>query len=399
MRPHARPRARRPPARRDDGALPRDPRGCAHAGRADRAAAGTPESRRRGALRARRPRSRGRRRCAARSRRSGPTGRLARDRRRGRDRQDPALRRARVARARARRPRSTVRCFQEEAGLAYGVVMQLVRAAAGRRRTAPHDGRLVAPPRPHGSLPELGAPPPHAPRQPGGPGALLRGGLRARHAQCVAPGSRRRRASTTSTGPTRRRSACSATSRTASAAARSCSPLSVAARGGSRPPTRSGGFSPTPQRTGARPGCSLSAGSHRRDVGALVRRRGRTSDLASRLHRESGGLPFFVVEYLDALARGEDRTGRLADAGRRARAPRSAASPRSASSRGQVARRRRGAGAVVRPGHRPRRERPHRRGDRHRARGARRARPAASRRATARSTSATSRRAISSTAR
>ena len=35
----------------------------------------------------------------------------------------------------------------------------------------------------------------------------------------------------------------------------------------------------------------------------LVGARGRDGDFGARLHRESGGLPFFVVEYLDALAR------------------------------------------------------------------------------------------------
>jgi DNA-binding SARP family transcriptional activator len=42
------------------------------------------------------------------------------------------------------------------------------------------------------------------------------------------------------------------------------------------------------------------------DVQQLVDSTGRNDDLGSRLYRESGGLPFFVVEYLDALARGDD---------------------------------------------------------------------------------------------
>ena len=41
------------------------------------------------------------------------------------------------------------------------------------------------------------------------------------------------------------------------------------------------------------------------DVTELVGARGRNGELGSRLHRESGGLPFFVVEYLDALGREE----------------------------------------------------------------------------------------------
>ena len=39
------------------------------------------------------------------------------------------------------------------------------------------------------------------------------------------------------------------------------------------------------------------------DVAELVSGAGQADDLAGRLYRESGGLPFFVVEYLDALAR------------------------------------------------------------------------------------------------
>ncbi len=42
------------------------------------------------------------------------------------------------------------------------------------------------------------------------------------------------------------------------------------------------------------------------DVAQLVASTGRSSDLGARLYVESGGLPFFVVEYLDALARGDD---------------------------------------------------------------------------------------------
>ncbi len=42
------------------------------------------------------------------------------------------------------------------------------------------------------------------------------------------------------------------------------------------------------------------------DVTQLVASTGRGDELGARLFHESGGLPFFVVEYLDALARGED---------------------------------------------------------------------------------------------
>ena len=42
------------------------------------------------------------------------------------------------------------------------------------------------------------------------------------------------------------------------------------------------------------------------DVAQLVASTGRSDDLGARLYLESGGLPFFVVEYLDALARGDD---------------------------------------------------------------------------------------------
>ena len=42
------------------------------------------------------------------------------------------------------------------------------------------------------------------------------------------------------------------------------------------------------------------------DVARLVASTGRGDDLGARLYEESGGLPFFVVEYLDALARGDD---------------------------------------------------------------------------------------------
>ena len=41
------------------------------------------------------------------------------------------------------------------------------------------------------------------------------------------------------------------------------------------------------------------------DVERLVASTGRSGDLGSRLYLESGGLPFFVVEYLDVLARGD----------------------------------------------------------------------------------------------
>ncbi len=41
------------------------------------------------------------------------------------------------------------------------------------------------------------------------------------------------------------------------------------------------------------------------DVAQLVASTGRSRDLGSRVYLESGGLPFFVVEYLDALARGD----------------------------------------------------------------------------------------------
>ena len=61
------------------------------------------------------------------------------------------------------------------------------------------------------------------------------------------------------------------------------------------------------------------------DVAELVAARGRDGELGARLHRESGGLPFFVVEYLDALAREDAGRGRLAGAGRRPRAARGAA--------------------------------------------------------------------------
>ena len=42
------------------------------------------------------------------------------------------------------------------------------------------------------------------------------------------------------------------------------------------------------------------------DVARLVASAGRSDDLGARLYLESGGLPFFVVEYLDVLARGDD---------------------------------------------------------------------------------------------
>jgi DNA-binding SARP family transcriptional activator len=45
------------------------------------------------------------------------------------------------------------------------------------------------------------------------------------------------------------------------------------------------------------------------DVSELVGARGRNGELAERLHRESGGLPFFVVEYLDALGREDAGAG------------------------------------------------------------------------------------------
>jgi DNA-binding SARP family transcriptional activator len=45
------------------------------------------------------------------------------------------------------------------------------------------------------------------------------------------------------------------------------------------------------------------------DVHALVRATGRDGELAERLFAESGGLPLFVVEYLDALERGEGDAG------------------------------------------------------------------------------------------
>jgi predicted ATPase len=48
---------------------------------------------------------------------------------------------------------------------------------------------------------------------------------------------------------------------------------------------------------------TLSGLSHR-EVGLLVEAAGHDASLTDRLHRESGGLPFFVVEYLDALGHG-----------------------------------------------------------------------------------------------
>jgi len=42
------------------------------------------------------------------------------------------------------------------------------------------------------------------------------------------------------------------------------------------------------------------------DVAELVASTGRSDGLGARLYLESGGLPFFVVEYLDALARGDN---------------------------------------------------------------------------------------------
>jgi predicted ATPase len=48
------------------------------------------------------------------------------------------------------------------------------------------------------------------------------------------------------------------------------------------------------------------AGLSRDEVGVLVRAAGRDASVTPRLHRESGGLPFFVVEYLDALSQGEN---------------------------------------------------------------------------------------------
>jgi DNA-binding SARP family transcriptional activator len=47
----------------------------------------------------------------------------------------------------------------------------------------------------------------------------------------------------------------------------------------------------------------------RGDVLELVHSAGRGEDLGSRLYRETGGLPFFVVEYLDALSRDADEAG------------------------------------------------------------------------------------------
>jgi DNA-binding SARP family transcriptional activator len=42
------------------------------------------------------------------------------------------------------------------------------------------------------------------------------------------------------------------------------------------------------------------------DVAELVRARGGATDLSERLHRETQGVPFFVVEYLEAIARDPD---------------------------------------------------------------------------------------------
>ena len=117
--------------------------------------------------------------------------------------------------------------------------------------------------------------------------------------------------------------------------------------------------------------CSRSGG-YRPRTSSSSSRRGHDGELGARLHRESGGLPFFVVEYLDALAR-ED-----ADAPN-GRCPAASAncSPLGSHARraGGTGRRRRGrARRLVRSRRRARRERPQRRrGRRRRSRSWRRA--------------------------
>ncbi len=278
---------------------------------------------------------------------------------------------ASIARERGSRA-ATVRCFQEEAGLAFGVVMQLVRAAL---ETTDGDATTGAWWRPEAArlLPELGAPP-TTPLDSLAAQARFYEAICALVTECVcAQGTGVvvvddiHWADEASLGllgylVNRLRGR----------------PLLVALTW--RPEEGASAHAIQGLLSDARRGRSarlLPLGRlSQAEVGVLVRLAGQDEGLASQLHRESGGLPFFVVEYLDALARGEDLTGDWPMPGgvrellgcprRRARRAR-----RPGRHRG------RGAGTVVRPGHRPGHERPLRRRDGHRARGARRTRPAA----------------------
>ncbi|HEU0337092.1 MAG TPA: AAA family ATPase [Gaiellaceae bacterium] len=205
-----------------------------------------------------------------------------------------------LARLDADRPLS-VRCFQEEAGLPYGLAVQLARGALGRL------GRQAQEPWWAGEVarlvPELG---------PADPAALASVAAQARFHDAV----------------------CALLGEAASAAA----PYVVAVDDAQWADTASVGLlAYLLRRLQGRPLLVVLAwrpeevpldhplrsvlaagrtersarlvslgGLSRDEVGLLVRAARRDESLTARLHRESGGLPFFVVEYLDALGRGEN---------------------------------------------------------------------------------------------
>ena len=323
------------------------------------------------------------RRCGRRTRRSSDDGAVVAIEGEAGDREDPA-RRGLVASARGAAPsRVTVRCFQQEAELAFGVAIGIVRGAledgdGGRvdPAAASEAARIV---------PELGTP---ADRRrstipalrPASTTACAAGDRRDRRPAAAGPAS-----STTCTGrmpPRSRARLPGAPPPRQPAPARA----HVAPRGDAAGPSRAG--APRRRRQGRaraddRPRAPRLGRGGRARCGCRSRGGGRRAPL----HRDAG-LPFFVVEYLDGLA---DAGADWPRARRRPRAARGA--PRALGELAVAGRRRRGrARALVRPSTpsatraAAARRRPSRR-----SRSSPRA--ASSPRRTARSTSATSRRA------
>ena len=300
------------------------------------------------------------------------------------------------ARGSAARPRSTARCFEEEAGVAYAPVAQALRGEPGRAGGLARGGPR---PRPRRG----GAPRPRAGRRagraaaaaaPGGPGAegrFLDGVCEALFAALGGPSPK---------GGGDGAAGRAARRRPAVGRRGHAPPARLPPAPPGRPPgPRAGDLAPAARRRAApRRSPTPSARRARRctrlgrlgpaEVADLVRSAqappGTTAagdgpppeDLAERLFAETEGVPFLLVEYLAALAAGSEggpeegwplpagAQALIRGAGRRARGGRAAG-----------ARRRRGARADLRRRHAAGDGRAQRRGGGGRPRGARRARP------------------------
>ena len=196
--------------------------------------------------------------------------------------------------------------------LPYGVAIQLVRATLAR--VAEDDtvrGRTGGEPRSRGSRPSSGRRLSRRSTASRARGAVLRGGLRAAH-------TRRRAArhpwvlAIDDVALGRRGLAVGCSLYLAAPASRAAAPARrhVAARGDPGRRIRSAQLLAGGRRGRLAQPVPLGRLTARRRARARHVDAGTTPALAARLHRESGGLPFFVVEYLDALDRGdEDEAG------------------------------------------------------------------------------------------